>query len=64
MKKRIAFTFPHLYAFGGGEITSSMVVWEEKGDEAGLVYIMPVLVALIVGIIIYGRQLIKQAKRI
>ena len=51
-------------AFGGGEITSSMVVWEEEGDEAGLVYIMPVLVALIVGIIIYGRQLINQAKRI
>ena len=50
-------------AFGGGQITSSMIVWEEEGNEVGLAYIMPAVVAMIVGIIIYGRQLIKEAKR-
>ena len=51
-------------AFGGGEITSSEVTWGEEEEEIGLTYIMPAIVALVVGIIIYGRQLIKEASSI
>jgi len=49
-------------AFGGGEFSSSMIVWEESGEDSGLSFIMPAVMAMIIGIVIIGRQLVNQAR--
>ena len=41
-------------SFGGGEITSGAITWEEAGEEEGLPYILPIMLALVVGIAIAG----------
>jgi hypothetical protein len=41
-------------SFGGGEITSGAITWEKAGEEEGLPYILPIMLALVVGIAIAG----------
>jgi len=41
-------------AFGGGEMDSGAITWEEAEEEEGLTYILPIMLALVVGIAIAG----------
>ena len=41
-------------AFGGGEMVSSAITWGEAEEEEGLHYIIPIMLALVIGIAIAG----------
>ena len=49
-------------AFGGGEMASENISWQEVEDSEGLTYILPIMLALVIGIAIGGYVLINRAE--
>jgi len=49
-------------AFGGGEMASENISWQEVEDDEGLTYILPIMLALVIGIAIGGYVLINRAE--
>ena len=51
-------------SFGGGEITSGAITWKEAGEEERLPYILPIMLALVVGIAIAGFVVVNRMNEI
>ena len=51
-------------SFGGGEITSGAITWKEAGEEGRLPYILPIMLALVVGIAIAGFVVVNRMNEI
>ena len=49
------------YAFGGGNITSETVNWQINEEDEGLSYVIPIIIAMIMGIISIGYVLVNRA---
>ena len=49
-------------AFGGGEMASENISWQEVEDDEGLSYILPIMLALVIGVAIGGYVLINRAE--
>ena len=51
-------------SFGGGEITSGAITWKEAGEEERLPYILPIMLALVVGIAFAGFVVVNRMNEI